>query len=60
MVLEVLVNLGRHVGLMSMHWSTRIASPLRKMGPKSMRKLARLRLVSIPTEMASIQDALWL
>ena len=55
-----LMNLGRHVGLTTTHWSIRVVSPLRKSGPKVVRRVACLRPVSIATEMASLQDALWL
>ena len=56
---KALVNLGRHLGLTSTLWSFRQISPIRKDGPKTVRSTAALRPISLATEMASVQDALW-
>lgn len=54
-----LVNLGRHLCITSVHWSLRVVRGLRKSGPKTVRQVKCLRGISIATDMASLQDALW-
>ena len=55
-----LVNLSRFVGLTSSLWSLRKFYPIRKMGPAVVRHVGHVRPISIGTDMAQIQDALWL
>ena len=55
-----LMNLGRVARQTSTHWRLRQVSPLRKSGPKVVRKIANLRPISVATEMAAVQDGLWL
>ena len=54
------MNLGLHVGLTSSLWSLRQITPLRKTGPSIVRKTSSLRPISLASDMASVQDALWL
>jgi len=54
-----LVNLGRHMGLTSTHWSLRQFAHIHKSGPVVVRDVACLRPLSLATDMASVQDALW-
>ncbi|OLP89967.1 hypothetical protein AK812_SmicGene28511 [Symbiodinium microadriaticum] len=55
-----LVNLGRAAEETATSWSTRCISPIRKSGPKVVRKIACLRPISLTADLASVQDALWL
>ena len=55
-----LANLGRHTVLTSSLWSLRLVSPIRKSGPALVRSLSCLRPVSICSDMAHVQDSLWL
>ena len=54
-----LANLSRYLCLTSAHWSLRVIKSLRKSGPKVVRRVKNLRGVSIATDMASLQVALW-
>lgn len=58
--LLALVNLGRAVELTASFWSTRHICPLRKSGPKVLRKLNNLRPISQSSDIAAVQDSLWL
>ena len=58
--LLALVNLGRAVELTASFWSTRHICPLRKSGPKVVRKLNNLRPISQSSDIAAVQDSLWL
>lgn len=55
-----LIYLGRHLCLTSVHWPLRLIRGLRKSGPRIVRKVKCLRGISIATDMASLQDALWI
>ncbi len=55
-----LMNLGRACRLTSSMWSSRLISPLRKAGPRIVRKLINLRPISQASDMAAVQDGLWL
>ncbi|CAE8699927.1 unnamed protein product, partial [Polarella glacialis] len=55
-----LVNLGRHMALTSTLWSLRCYSPIRKSGPSLVRKVEALRPISLCTDMAHVQDGLWM
>ncbi|CAE7834833.1 unnamed protein product [Symbiodinium sp. CCMP2592] len=55
-----LVNLARVCELTSSLWYARRITPLRKKGPKVVRKTVNLRPISIASDIATVQDALWL
>jgi hypothetical protein len=55
-----LVNLGRACRLTSILWSLRRFAPLRKCGPRLVRSAVCLRPISLCSDMAAVQDALWL
>ena len=55
-----LVNLARAAEVTATSWCFRRITPLRKQGPRVVRKLKCLRPISLATDMASVQDALWL
>ena len=55
-----LMNLCFHVCLTSTHWSLRKFTPIRKAGPRLVRSSHNLRPISICSEMAQVQDALWM
>ncbi|CAK0864133.1 unnamed protein product, partial [Prorocentrum cordatum] len=57
---RALLNLGRRLCVTSRFWSLRQFSPLRKSGPPVVRKVSALRPVSFASDMASVQDALWI
>ena len=48
------------MGITSTHWSLRKIDPIRKAGPKIVRNMVNLRPVSFGTDMAQVQDALWM
>ena len=54
-----LANLSRSCGLTSTCWSARQFTPLHKSGPRVVRDVACLRLISISTVLSAIVDALW-
>ena len=54
-----LVNLARHMGITSSLWAMRKFTPRHKKGPRVVRSVACLRPVSICSDMAQLQDALW-
>ncbi|CAE8590209.1 unnamed protein product, partial [Polarella glacialis] len=55
-----LVNLGRQMALTSTLWSLRCYSPIRKSGPSLVSKVEALRPISLCTDMAHVQDGLWM
>ena len=55
-----LVNLGRVCRLSPALWSSRVISPLRKGGPRTVTSIKWLRPVSQASDMSAIQDSLWL
>ncbi len=55
-----LMNLGRHVAMTSSLWATRRCQPIRKSGPRLVRKISCLRPVSLCCDLARVQDSLWL
>ena len=57
---RALVNLGRLGQITSSFWCSRKITPLRKAGPRLVRKVINLRPISQGTDMASAQDGLWL
>ena len=59
-VTRALVNLGRASRLTSSLWATRKITPLHKAGPRIIRKITNLRPISLATDMANVQDGLWL
>ena len=54
-----LVNLARHMGITSSLWALRKFTPRHKKGPRVVRSVSCLRPVSICSDMAQLQDALW-
>ncbi|CAE8605722.1 unnamed protein product [Polarella glacialis] len=54
------VNLGRACRLTATEWSLRRFIPLRKCGPRMVRHADNLRPISLSTDVAAVQDALWL
>ncbi len=52
--LLAIINLGRRVGLTSSLWATRRCAPIRKEGPKIVRRMANLRPVSVCSEIARV------
>ena len=55
-----LTNLGRVCRLSPALWSSRVISPLRKGGPRTVTSIKWLRPVSQASDMSAIQDSLWL
>ena len=55
-----LVNLGKQFGLTSSLWSLRQYRPLHKKGPMTVSKVANLRPISLCSDMAHVQDGLWM
>ena len=55
-----LVNLSRHMGLTSTLWSLRQFAPIRKAGPRVVQNINNLRPISLSSDLAQVQDALWL
>ncbi|CAE7587340.1 unnamed protein product [Symbiodinium sp. CCMP2592] len=55
-----LVNLARAAEVTATSWCFRRINPLRKSGPRVVRKLRCLRPISLTADMAAVQDALWL
>ena len=60
LLVAALVNLSRHMCLTSSLWSIRRFSLIRKSGPPVVRNSMHLRPISISSDMAQVQDALWL
>ncbi|CAE8581508.1 unnamed protein product [Polarella glacialis] len=54
------VNIGRACHLTAAEWSLRRFMPLRKCGPLMVRNADNLRPISLSTDVAAAQDALWL
>lgn len=54
-----LVNLGKWVGLTSTLWSVRQFAHIRKNGPRVVQRINNLRPLSICSDMAQVQDRLW-
>ena len=54
------MNLARHFGLTSSHWSLRAFSHLWTKGPKVFRNVENLRPISLCADLAHVQDALWI
>ncbi|CAK0871094.1 unnamed protein product, partial [Prorocentrum cordatum] len=57
---KALMNLARAACVTATIWSLRQITPLRKSGPATVRAVSGLRPISIATDMASVQDALWI
>ena len=55
-----LVNLARECELTSSLWCERPITPTRKAGPKVVRQVTNLRPISVVSDVAAIQDGLWL
>ena len=55
-----LVNLARECELTSSLWCERRITPIRKAGPRVVRKVTNLRPISVVSDMAAVQDGLWL
>ena len=55
-----LVNAGRHMAITSTLWSLRQFNPIHKSGPKIVRRTECLRPVSFGSDVAQVQDSLWL
>ena len=57
---RALMNIARAGRVTSRLWSSRRITPIRKCGPKIVRKVSHTRPISQGTDFASVQDALWL
>ena len=55
-----LVNFSLFVCLPASRWAIRLATPIRKGGPRIVRRTENLRPISIANDMARMQDALWI
>ena len=55
-----LMNLSRKVCLTSTFWCFRAVSPIRKSGPRVVRRTKHVRPISVASDLASVADALWL